>query len=90
MKMERLVLSGTVALLLAGCASRVAREGEAPQLGVVRALLTGPYVAIRERVSWTSKSGRKSQAALGIYEVRDGLVQRVWYYPAVEHSNPSP
>ena len=43
----------------------------------------GPYVAIRERVSWTAKSGRRTQTALGVYEVRDGRVRRVWYYPAV-------
>jgi hypothetical protein len=51
------------------------------------ATVTGPYVAIRERVSWTAKSGRRSQAALGVYEVREGLVRRVWYYPAVERSD---
>ncbi|MFY0529837.1 nuclear transport factor 2 family protein [Archangium gephyra] len=52
--------------------------------------ITGSYVAFRERVSWTGKSGRRSQAALGVYEVRDGLVKRVWYYPAVEQSKASP
>lgn len=52
--------------------------------------VTGPYVAIRERVSWTAKSGRRSQASLGVYEVRDGLVQRVWYFPAVEGSQGAP
>jgi len=52
--------------------------------------VTGPYVAFRERVSWTGKSGRRSQAALGVYEVRDGLVKRVWYYPAVEQAKVSP
>jgi hypothetical protein len=41
-------------------------------------------------VLWTGKSGRRSQAALGVYEVRDGLVKRVWYYPAVEQSKASP
>lgn len=51
---------------------------------IEHATVTGPYVAIRERVSWTGKSGRRSQAALGVYEVREGLVKRVWYYPAVE------
>lgn len=52
--------------------------------------VTGPYVAIRERVSWTGKSGRRSQAALGVYEVREGLVKRAWYYPAVEQSKAAP
>lgn len=53
---------------------------------IEHATVTGPFVAIRERVSWTTASGRRSQAALGVYEVRNGLVRRVWYYPAVERS----
>ncbi|MCY1076117.1 nuclear transport factor 2 family protein [Archangium lansingense] len=57
---------------------------------IEHATVTGPYVAIRERVSWTGKSGRRSQAALGVYEVREGLVKRVWYYPAVEQSKAAP
>lgn len=46
--------------------------------------VTGPFVAIRERATWTDGSGReRSQVSLGVYVVRDGLIQRVWYYPAV-------
>ena len=45
--------------------------------------VSGRYVTVRERASWTSKSGEKrSQASLAVYEIRDGLVARVWYYPA--------
>ena len=43
----------------------------------------GPWVSTIERAHWTSTNGPRSQAAVAIYEVRDGLVQRVWYYPAV-------
>jgi hypothetical protein len=43
----------------------------------------GPWVSVRERASWSSASGPRSQAALSIYEVRSGVIHRVWYYPAV-------
>jgi hypothetical protein len=45
---------------------------------------TGPHVVFRERASWTGKDGTpRSQTAIGVFEVRDGLVHRAWYYPAV-------
>jgi len=44
----------------------------------------GPWVSVRERAHWTGKNGPKSQAALSVYEVRDGLLRRVWYYPSVK------
>jgi hypothetical protein len=45
---------------------------------------TGPHVVFRERASWTAKDGTpRSQTSIGVFEVRDGLVQRAWYYPAV-------
>ncbi len=48
------------------------------------AVATGDFVAVRERVFWTTPDGEeRSQAALAVYRVREGLVQRVWYYPAV-------
>ena len=40
-------------------------------------------VSVRERASWKSKSGEdRSQNAFAIYEVADGLIRRVWYYPS--------
>jgi hypothetical protein len=44
----------------------------------------GPWVSVRERAHWTGKDGPRSQAALSVYEVRDGLLRRVWYYPSVK------
>jgi hypothetical protein len=45
----------------------------------------GPFVSYRERASWTAKDGTKrSQQALATYEVRDGLIVRVWYFPVVK------
>lgn len=44
----------------------------------------GPFVIYRERASWTAKDGAKrAQQSLATYEVRDGLIARVWYFPAV-------
>jgi uncharacterized protein YciI len=46
---------------------------------------TGPHVVFRERASWTARDGTpRSQTAIGVFEVRDGLVQRAWYYPAAK------
>ena len=48
------------------------------------AVVTGEFVAVRERASWTARDGEeRSQASLAVYHVRDGLIQRVWYYPVV-------
>ena len=44
--------------------------------------MSGSFVAIREHVRWQTETGEKSQAALAVYEVRDGKIRRVWYYPA--------
>ena len=43
--------------------------------------VTASRVAAMERASWQSKSGPKSQASLSVYEFRDGLISRVYYYP---------
>lgn len=52
---------------------------------------TGPHIVFRERASWTAKDGTpRSQTAIGVFEVREGLVQRAWYYPAVKASQPAP
>jgi hypothetical protein len=43
----------------------------------------GPWVSAKERAHWTGASGPRSQASLSVYEVRGGLLRRVWYYPTV-------
>lgn len=51
---------------------------------IEEAVVTGDFVAVRERASWTAADGgERSQASLGVYHVRDGMIQRVWYYPVV-------
>ena len=49
---------------------------------IVSEMTSGPYVILRERAFWKTKDGERSQSALAVYEVRDGKVKRVWYYPA--------
>ncbi|MBI3886380.1 MAG: nuclear transport factor 2 family protein [Opitutae bacterium] len=44
---------------------------------------TGPILTVRERASWDNKAGQRvSQQAIGVYEVRDSRIVRVWYFPA--------
>ncbi|MEO1100687.1 MAG: nuclear transport factor 2 family protein [Pseudomonadota bacterium] len=45
----------------------------------------GPFFAVREIASWPGADGSTAeQSALAIYEVSDGLILRVWYYPATQ------
>jgi len=46
------------------------------------ALLSGSFVAVRERAFWQGKDGEKSQVSLAVYEVRSEKIVRVWYFPA--------
>ena len=46
---------------------------------------TGAHLFVHERASWTGANGAKmSQSAFAIYEVRDDLIRRAWYFPAVK------
>ena len=49
--------------------------------GVVSA---GDYVSFRERATWTSLLGQRSQSSLAVYEVKSGVITRAWYYPAAK------
>ena len=46
------------------------------------AVVSGAYVSVCERASWQSASGPRTQTAIAVFEVRDDLIRRVWYYPA--------
>ncbi len=49
----------------------------------------GSFLTVRERASWENKAGQRvSQQALAIYEIRDGLIRRVWYFPSVKDAPP--
>lgn len=44
---------------------------------------TGPYITVREHAfSLDAKGQRVGQQAFAIHEIRDNLIQRVWYFPA--------
>lgn len=46
---------------------------------------TGGHLFVHERASWSGADGaRRSQSAFAIYEVREGLIQRVWYFPSAK------
>jgi acetyl esterase len=45
----------------------------------------GRFVSARERVTWKNAKGEpRSQNAMSVYEVEEGLIKRVWYFPAVK------
>ena len=44
----------------------------------------GAYVSFRERATWNTLLGQKSQTSLAIYEVKEGLITRAWYYPSAK------
>ena len=47
--------------------------------------VAGDFVTTLERAYWMPQGGAElSQASLAIYEIRNGLIYRVWYYPAFE------
>jgi len=44
---------------------------------------SGLYLTVRERASWQNAEGQRvAQQGFGVYEIRDGLIRRVWYYPS--------
>lgn len=45
---------------------------------------TGPWVTTHERTRWDAAPGEVSgQTSLVVYEVRDGLIQRAFFYPSL-------
>jgi len=49
---------------------------------------TGPYITIRERSSWSDPHGDHAQTSIMVFEVRDGLIHRVWFYPPTREPEP--
>ena len=46
--------------------------------------VNGPYVAVTETVSWDGRDGsEQSQSATSVYQIENGLIRRVWYFPEV-------
>ena len=51
---------------------------------------TGPWVTTHERTRWdASASGVAGQSSVVVYEVRRGLIRRVWFYPALPYQRPA-
>ena len=44
--------------------------------------VVGAYVHAKETASWSREGVRSSQSSLSTYEIRDGRVKRVWYFPS--------
>jgi hypothetical protein len=42
----------------------------------------GSRVTALERASWKARTGAMSQSSLSVYEFKDGLILRVYYFPA--------
>lgn len=53
---------------------------------------TGILLAVHERVTATVNGKTRREQSHAVYEVRDGLLTHVWYFPAVREdaSNPRP
>lgn len=50
----------------------------------------GSRVTAQERASWTNRAGAAvSQSSLSVYELKDGRIVRVYYFPA-ERDSPRP
>lgn len=46
-------------------------------------MINGNFVTTRERLTWKTPSGlERSQASIAVFELREGLIRRAWYYPA--------
>jgi hypothetical protein len=43
--------------------------------------VSGSRVAARERASWTTAAGPRTQTSLSVYELKDGKILRVLYFP---------
>jgi hypothetical protein len=45
-------------------------------------LAAGKFVTVWERAHWESPLGPRTHTALSVYELENGLIRRIWYYPA--------
>lgn len=50
---------------------------------------TGPWVTTHERTRWDAAPAEVGgQSSLVVYEVRDGLIRRAWFYPSLPLPGP--
>tara|TARA_B100000508_G_scaffold141077_1_gene146000 strand:+ start:3307 stop:3705 length:399 start_codon:yes stop_codon:yes gene_type:complete len=43
-------------------------------------LIEGNKISFKETASWQGKEGKLSQSSLATYEIKNGLITRVWYF----------
>lgn len=62
------------------------KDGEVKRI-VFEMRRTGPNLFVHKRVSSTGVDGKaRRQSAFAIYEVREELIRRVWYFPSEDES----
>lgn len=44
--------------------------------------VSGNFVTAIEQAIWESKGQSRSQCSVSVYEIREGKIQNVWYFPA--------
>ena len=47
---------------------------------VDQTVVTGNKISFEETVSWQGKNGPKSQACIGVYEIKGDKIYRAWYF----------
>ena len=54
-----------------------------PQSLLENVTVNGNFISARETAIWVDSNGQeKSQSAISIYEIEEGTLRRVWYFPA--------
>lgn len=49
---------------------------------LTQAVSSGNYVSTVEKVTWSHDGELDSQCSIGVYELQQGKINAVWYYPA--------
>jgi uncharacterized protein (TIGR02246 family) len=81
---DSLVVGGRGAEAFRRLLDRYFREVPTARSELREARALGPWVTTHDRTRWSaSPSGAGEQSSVAVYEVRTGLVRRVWYYPAI-------
>ncbi len=44
--------------------------------------VSGSFVTAIEQAIWESKGQKRTQCSVSVYELREGKIQNVWYFPA--------
>lgn len=44
--------------------------------------VNGAFISVKETASWITEDGTaKEQSSIAVYEIKDDLIRRVWYFP---------